>query len=57
MEVDQFSIDIMDPTGDITSDLIIKVLQDAGFDVLGGQWKATWTVQGYMEGMPPVASD
>lgn len=55
-DVVQFSIDLADTEINM-EEKINKALEAAGLYVLGIEWKATWTNDGYHKGEPPVDSD
>lgn len=54
--VRQFSIDVIDD-GTVSENRIQKILETAGINVLGCEWKATWTKEGYHKSEPPISSD
>ena len=53
-EVLQFSIDV---EGKYTESEIKEVLENAGIDIIGIAWKATWDSDDYHAGKPPKCSD
>lgn len=55
-KVKQFSVDIVSK-GEDFEEIIPKVLEDAGYTVLGCAWTATWTKEGYEKSEPPISSD
>ncbi len=50
----QYSIDIKEPTNGKS---IVKALEKAGIEVVGIDWKATWTHEDYWSGKPPYSHD
>ena len=52
--IKQFSVDI---DGDVGGNQIEKMLNEAGINVKGIAWKATWTKDGYEKGEAPISSD
>lgn len=55
-DIVQYSIDIRD-CDNANSEDIARVLRDAGYEVLGTEWRARWTAAGYEQGKPPISSD
>lgn len=56
----QYSIDVneFDDAGvGVDGEKIAKVLEDAGIYVMGIDWKATWTEEGYHKSESPIYSD
>lgn len=51
----QFSVDILKNDKNIDVEDIIDILESAGYIVLGGSWKATWTEDGYNKGASPIS--
>ena len=52
----QFSMDIED-TNEFDAYKLTSILESVGITVLGCQWKATWTNEGYEKGEAPISSD
>ena len=55
--IKQYSIDILIDTDDpieyyIDENEISRVLDGAGYTVIGSAWKATWDEEGYKTGRP-----
>ena len=53
----QFSVDVVDCDDILSEEMIAEILEKAGIPVLGCQWKATWTEDGYSKCEPPIDSD
>lgn len=56
-DVCQYSVDIVSRHDESFEEIIPKVLEDAGYEVMGCTWKATWSRYGYSHGEPPIDSD
>ena len=52
----QYSADIVD-NGNLNEKEFIRALENAGFTVLGAEWKAAWTEDDYEHGRPPYSWD
>lgn len=52
-DIHQYSIDVVDP---VDEKKIIKALEDAGVEVLGVSYCASWTDEDYHKGRKPYSS-
>ena len=52
-DIHQYSVDVADP---VDEEKIIKALEDAGIEVLGAMWCASWIDEDYHKGRKPYSS-
>jgi len=57
----QVSVDIAvadeDCSGNDIAETVAETLEQFDYTILGSEWRATWTNDGYANGEPPISSD